>query len=145
MLQSFHRPIAEALNSVGVSLPNKNGIAPNESWKAVRNFPLETPDKLHIATFNMTYTYLGQRKRDGRDEAVISIAGDLQSIDGKQEKVAANMSGTALIDLLSGEIITCRTTMVMEQQVTIKTPDGSLTIKGRITAETRAEYSKPKY
>jgi predicted Zn finger-like uncharacterized protein len=143
MLQSFHRPIAEALNSVGVSLPNKNGIAPNDSWKAVRNFPLETPDKLSIATFNMTYTYVGQRKRDGRDEAVISIAGDLQSIDGKQEKVAANMNGTALVGLLSGEIITCRTTMVMEQQVTIKTPDGTLNIKGRITADTRAEYSKP--
>jgi hypothetical protein len=34
--------------------------------------------------------------------------------------------------------------MVMEQQLTIKTPDASLTIKGRVATETRAEYSRPK-
>jgi S1-C subfamily serine protease len=140
LLQDFHRPIGEALNSVGVSLPNKNGVAVNESWKADRNFPLETADKLYIATFNMTYTYVGQRKRDNRDEAVISIGGDLKSIDGKNEKIAANMSGTALVDLATGELIMCRTNMVMERQHTIKTSDGSVTAKVRITTETRVEY-----
>jgi S1-C subfamily serine protease len=143
-VQDFHKPLSEALNSVAVPLPNKTGVAPQDSWKATRTVPIETPDKLMVATYNLTYTYLGQRERDNRTEAVISIAGDLQQIDGKNVKVGGSMSGTALVDLGTGEVIMARTNTVMEQQVTLRSPEGPLTMNARISTETRAEYGKPR-
>src|SRR5260370_14662642 len=87
-LKDFHQPISQSLASVAVPLPNKNAVAPMESWKATRIFSIATPDddKPIIATYDLPYKYLGQRKRDGRDEAVIPLAGELQQIDGKRSK-----------------------------------------------------------
>jgi S1-C subfamily serine protease len=144
LLASLHQPLTEALSSVSVPLPNKNGVAPHESWKSSRNVPIETPDKVMIATYNLTYTYVGQRKRDGRDEAVIAIAGELQNVDGKSVKVASTLTGTALVDLATGEVIMAKTSTTMEQQVTFTPPQGPVTLQARITTETRADYSKPK-
>jgi hypothetical protein len=143
-LLAFHKPISMALNSVAISLPNRNGVQPNDSWKAKRDFLLETPDKVYVAFFDMTYTYLGQRRRDSHDEAVIAIAGDLQRMEGKNGKVAANISGTALVDLVTGEIIQAKTTLVMDDQISLKTPEGSLNLRARVSFDTRVDYNRAK-
>jgi hypothetical protein len=48
------------------------------------------------------------------------------------------------VDLLTGEIIQAHTTLAMEDQITLKTPDGQLNLKARISFDTKLEYTKPK-
>jgi len=143
-LMAFHKPISMALNSVAISLPNRNAVQPNESWKAKRDFLLETPDKAYVASFDMTYTYLGQRRRGDRDEAVVAMAGDLRHMEGKNGKVASSISGTALVDVVTGEIIQAHTTLVMDDQISLKTPDGTLNLRARVSFDTRVEYTRAK-
>jgi hypothetical protein len=145
LLNDFHQPITEALSSVAVPLPNKNAVAAMDSWKATRTFPVDMPDgKIIQAKYDLTYTYVGQRKRDGRDEAVISIAGELNQVSGKNLKVGATLSGTAVVELATGETISARTSNVMDVSLTINYHGESMTLNARASTETRVDYARPK-
>src|SRR5262249_5318712 len=54
------------------------------------------------ATLDMTYTYLGWRKRNGHEEAVLGLKGQMPGGKAQEGKPGARMDGFAVIDLATG-------------------------------------------
>src|SRR5262249_16304132 len=98
-LLAFHDPVRASLDALTVPLPNKT-VSALESWQVERMMVVETPDeigkKVRVA---FTYTYLGQRNRNGKDEAVIRVSGVV-----RDPVLGGKASGTALVDLASGQV-----------------------------------------
>jgi hypothetical protein len=120
-LIDLHEPVRAGLDALAVPLPGK-AVNALETWKATRVMPIERPDgKVQKLPMELTYTYLGQRKRNGRDEAVISVAGAVSA-----ETMGARAGGTAIVDLATGRII------LAEMRVTIDLQALALDLGGRI-------------
>ncbi len=104
-LKDLHEPVQLSLESMSVPLPGKL-VQPGESWKGKRGLPIDTPDnKFEAGEMDMTYTYLGSRKNNGKDEAVIEMKGTVKGAPGKVEKLGGNASGIAVVDLATGLVI----------------------------------------
>jgi len=69
----------------------------------------------------MTYTYQGVRRREGRDEAVIALEGTLRGGRGIEEKLGGKAHGSAVVDLATGQISSAEATVTIE--ATIKLPE----------------------
>jgi LSD1 subclass zinc finger protein len=145
-LRALHGDVEGALKLNAVPLPNQKSVAANTTWKASRNIPVQLDGKDVFATFNLTYTYLGRRRQENRDEAVIEFHGVLDNVNGKKENITVTFSGAAVVDLATGEIASARSRLALEEEIKLPAPEGSLAIgvKGRIDSESRVEYSQPK-
>src|SRR5437660_11010588 len=93
------------LEGLMVPFPNKF-VSPGEPWQAERRFPLcrEGQFSLPDASLLVTYIYLGTRKRNGHDEAVVGFNGQVPGGRAQDAKSGARAEGTAVIDLTSGQI-----------------------------------------
>ncbi len=138
-------PIWHGLRTLAVPLPGKQ-VRPQDSWKATRPMLLEVPSEEFSnhgqSQLNLTYTYVGQRKSAaGRDEAVVSIEG--QMVDGSVSndvKTGANRaSGTALIDVATGQVTQARIAVTLEIRAQLKTDEGIKPIRVICIQETRLE------
>ncbi len=118
MLQ-FHEMIQQALDTLSVSLPPSGTAKPLESWKAERHMPVDTPVRAIPAKLNATYTYLGTRKRDGREEAVIGLDG---SVNSQDDFISGRVDGQIMVDLNSGQILLAETTAKLQLKATLARP-----------------------
>jgi hypothetical protein len=117
---AFHTPIQQSLEALAIPVPNKE-VKAGERWKEKRKLPIETPGKLEVGVVDMTYTYLGQRKRNGKDEAVIALDGLVRGDpNAKGDALGGTASGTALIDLATGQVSLAETRVVVDVQSTLK-------------------------
>jgi hypothetical protein len=84
---------------------------------------MDEPGHYETGHVKMTYTYLGQRKRNGRDEAVIALDGVVRK-KGRDKDVdlTGNASGTALVDLATGRVSQAKTTVTIDMEVNITDP-----------------------
>jgi hypothetical protein len=57
------------------------------------------------ARVKMTYTYLGVCKRNGRDEAVVRLEGQVKGPDGADDRSAGVWEGTANVSLSTGTVV----------------------------------------
>jgi hypothetical protein len=111
MIQDFHQRIQQGLESLSVSMPPGGTANPLDSWKAERQLPIDTPGKAESGKLDVTFTYLGVRKRDGREEAVISMDG---MVRGKGDTVSGKGTGQILVDLASGQTLLAETTVKLQ-------------------------------
>lgn len=135
-LLKFHRPTQHALEAMAIPLPNEDNVAPGKSWKATRTLPMDTPGKYESGQMEMTYTYLGQRTRGGRTEAVIALDGVVRGGDGN-DAVGGQATGTALIDLATGQVILAETRSVVDMKAQLG--DSGKSIDLIATLETRMD------
>jgi hypothetical protein len=117
-LRSFHEPIKHALDTMAIPLPNKT-VTYRERWKAKRALPIPLKNRDASAQISMTYTYLGQRRRDGRDEAVIAVEGDVEGGKGKDLQVGGKATGTVLVDLGSGQVSQADIRVVLDMDAAV--------------------------
>jgi hypothetical protein len=110
-LTRFHEMIQQSLESLSVSLPSSGTANPLDSWTAERQLPIDTPGKPELDKLAVTFTYMGVRKRDGRDEAVINMDGQVR---GKGDVVSGKAAGQILVDLSSGQTILADTTVKLQ-------------------------------
>jgi hypothetical protein len=114
-LKDFHEPIMQGLEAMSIPVPNSE-VQPRATWKS-ENRPLPIPSrKQRSGTIDMTYTYLGRRARNGKDEAIIKIDGTVKSLD---KKFGGKATGTALFDLNSGQITKANVSVTMDMDVNL--------------------------
>jgi predicted Zn finger-like uncharacterized protein len=101
VLTEMSQQIQHGLDLLAVPLPNKQ-VAAGETWKAWRVLPIDTPGSFEKGGVLMTYTYVGSRTRDGREEAVVQLAGEVRPREGQKVQVGGRAHGSAVIDLASG-------------------------------------------
>src|SRR5262249_54453654 len=93
---------------------------------------------LHFESIDMTYTYLGVRNRNGRDEALVDISGKLKSRD-IGVRFGCRLEGRALVDLETGVVTLARATTTMDLDLSL----GRVTIPARGTMDVLIERSLP--
>jgi hypothetical protein len=74
-IKDFHEMVQQGLESLSVTLPANGTVNPLESWRTEHHLPIDTPGKSETGKLDVTYIYQGTRKRDGREEAVLSMDG----------------------------------------------------------------------
>ena len=111
----FVMEVQQSLEAMAVPLPNRM-VQPGENWQASRTLPIDSPGRRQSGSMEMTYTYLGCRKREGRDEAVIGVRGRLQSSGLRKSISGGKASGTALIDLATGQVTLARASLTVDME-----------------------------
>lgn len=119
LISEFHEMMQQSLEALSVSLPINGTAQPLESWKAERHVPIDTPVKSESGKLDVTYTFLGVRKRDGRDEAVISMDG---MVRGKDDSIGGKADGHILVDLANGQTIQSETTVRLQLKALLSKP-----------------------
>jgi predicted Zn finger-like uncharacterized protein len=132
----FHEPTRHGLEALAVPLPNQDGVAPGFTWSAKRSLPIDTPMSYESGQLEMTYTYLGQRVRNGKAEAVIQLEGVVQPKDGK-ENLSGKVTGTALVDLTTGVVTQAETRAVLDIEAEVF--KSGKTVKLLATLESKLE------
>jgi predicted Zn finger-like uncharacterized protein len=119
-MMGFHEMIQQGLEALSVSLPSEGTANPMKGWQAERQLPIDTPGKTETGKLDVTFTYQGVRKRDGRDEAVISMDG---LVRGKDNSVGGKAHGRFLVDLSNGQTILAETTVKLQLKAILSSPD----------------------
>jgi hypothetical protein len=120
-LQHFHEPTRFSLDALAVRLPNET-MQPGGQWKAVRPLAIVIKTaQFEKGKIDLTYTYMGRRKRNGRDEAVINLAGTVRGAEKDSEaKLSGTVSGQAVVDLATGEAVLAQTNVGVGMEVELK-------------------------
>jgi predicted Zn finger-like uncharacterized protein len=119
LMMSFHKTIQQGMEGLSVSLPASGQVNPLESWKAERPLPIATPSKTETGKLDVTFTYQGTRKRDGREEAVITLDGLMR---GKDNSVGGRASGQILVDVASGQTILAEASVKFQLRAMLNKP-----------------------
>ncbi len=124
-ISEFHAPIQGALESLSVPLPGRE-VKPLETWTARRALPIDRGRRRYQSgQIDLVFTYLGQRKRNGRDEAVLSIEGAVRGglgPSGKELQLGGKATGTVLVDLATGQVTMTETRVSMEMDIPLGKP-----------------------
>ncbi len=113
----------EALQAASIPLPNKT-VTPGETWTSSKDSrlysvpppsptsgpnPMGGQPKPKIRELKYkdltTYTYIGQRDRAGKKEAVVLIEGKSVQAAGAKEAVNGSIKGTAWIEIDTGIVV----------------------------------------
>jgi len=136
-VESIGDDILQWLQAVSVPLPNRQ-VTHMETWTHKRPFAVLTPlSDLHFKAIDMTYTYLGIRNRNNREEALVDLSGKLRNRDFGL-RFGCRLEGRALVDLETGLVTMARTTVTMDLDL----PFGQR-IPARGTMEVHIERSLP--
>lgn len=119
MMQDFHEMIQQGLESLSVSLPASGTAKPLESWRAERLLPIDTPGKAETGKLEVTFIYLGVRKRANRDEAVLHMDGIVR---GKGDAVNGKATGRALVDLATGQTLLAQMSVRLQLNALLSEP-----------------------
>jgi predicted Zn finger-like uncharacterized protein len=99
------------LESICVTLPNRE-VAPGDKWNGKRKLLIRTTGRGDGGEMDITYTYLGRRTRNNRDEALIELGGIIRK-QGRTSRLGGRVGGRALIDLETGIISASRSTITL--------------------------------
>jgi hypothetical protein len=117
-LIGFHKPVQDVLEVMSVPLPNEDNCPPGKAWTASRAQLVDTPGDDVPIELELTYTYLGQRTRNGRAEAVIAVDGVVRG-KGGNESVGGRSTGTAVVDLATGTVTHAELRSVLDMPVAV--------------------------
>lgn len=115
-IQDFHEPVKNGIDALSVPLPGRD-VQPMETWTAARPLPIDTPRRFELGEIDVTYTYLGQRNRNGKDEAVIDINGQVRPRPGAKAQFTGKVEGLALVDLATGQISESTANLTLDMEV----------------------------
>jgi hypothetical protein len=102
-LLQYHEKVQQALEAVTIPWPNRE-LRPQDTWRMMRPLPIDRPGRFDSGAMDMTYTYLGTRMRDGRQEALVGMSGQVKARAGLDTGVAGWAEGTAVLDLTAGTV-----------------------------------------
>jgi hypothetical protein len=115
-LIGFQQETAKFLQALEVPMPGKE-VQPGETWKARRPLPTDPAWKLvdplqaHVWAavenefLDVTYTYSGLRTANGAERAVIQLKGQVAPQAGVETGSTVRLSGTAVVDLATGQVV----------------------------------------
>jgi predicted Zn finger-like uncharacterized protein len=103
-LSSTHQEMLHTLESLTIPLPNEK-MEYGKSWVEWRILQIDVGKFSEEARVKMTYTYLGVCKRNGRDEAVVRLEGQVKGPDGADDRSAGVWEGTANVSLSTGTVV----------------------------------------
>ncbi|MBX7104997.1 MAG: trypsin-like peptidase domain-containing protein [Gemmataceae bacterium] len=137
-LTRFNAQTIQSLEALSLGLPDKE-LNPGDTWTRDANYAINISRINENALFKLTYTYVGTRVRDGREEAVIEFEGNIVRGEGneatepppitKAEKVEEKEAriqprnmygkarGSALVDVSTGLVTLAQTHADMEFEV----------------------------
>jgi S1-C subfamily serine protease len=148
LVTAFATDAMESLQVSSLPLPNRR-VNAGEKWEATSNVRLslafarvgktgkpETQVKEYRYQNKLTYTYVGQRERAGKREAVILIEGKVAQAPGSRETATGQMKGMALVDLDGGVVVECD----LDNEIELDTSgDG---VKKRVSAINKYKLSR---
>jgi predicted Zn finger-like uncharacterized protein len=123
-LFAYGEQLEKFLQGLEVALPGKQ-VQPGETWKARRPLPIDDTWKVlgvlpapiwvsvETDSLEVTYTYAGLRTVNGTEQAVINFKGQTVQQPGRPPGSGGLLSGTAVVDLATGQI--------MEEEVAMQT------------------------
>jgi predicted Zn finger-like uncharacterized protein len=126
----IHEPVQQGLQALCIPMPREGTVTAGAIWKAERPLPIDQPGKLESGVLDMTYTYLGQRQRDGHDEAVLNIDGIVRGNKETGAAISGKATGHAHVDVATGQITFAETKVVLDLDLTLTDDDrpGSKTV-----------------
>jgi S1-C subfamily serine protease len=125
------------LESISVTLPNRE-VAPGDHWPGRRKMMVRTTGRGQGGDMEITYTYLGRRNRNGRDEALIELGGLIRK-EGATKRMGGRVGGRALIDLETGIISIATSTITLN----VDTNRHEVKVKYTGVVEVRIERALP--
>jgi hypothetical protein len=127
-LIAFRESIEKFLRGLEVPLPAER-VEPGTTWKASRPLPIDAtwrelrvlPSRIWVgvesAVVEVTFTYAGIRRVNGADQAVVRLEGETTpQLDGATG-AEGRLSGTAVIDLATGQIVEEDVTVQMSAEL----------------------------
>jgi S1-C subfamily serine protease len=129
-LAQLQELVEQSLEVLTVPLPNKQ-VAAGTSWQAVLTLPIHIQGKrFETGTVAMTYTYLGVRKREGREEALLDLEG---TVRGSKTHISGRAEGSVVFDLALGQVRENRTTYYLDLDLKLeRVVRGSGTLQMRL-------------
>lgn len=117
LVTAFATDAMEAVQATSIPLPNRR-VEAGEKWEAVKNVRLSLQfarvgkggkPETHVREYKyvdkVTYTYVGQRERAGKKEAVIVVEGKVTQAQGAKETASGELKGLALVEIDTGTVV----------------------------------------
>jgi S1-C subfamily serine protease len=108
-LAELQNQIVQAFSLAAIPLENRQ-LKPDDSWNVERTIYMAMPLG-EQGTFKLTYNYEGVRRRAGREEALVRIAGTVRTPPGQQGQIShtkGTAHGQAVFDLATGQFTLTR-------------------------------------
>jgi hypothetical protein len=102
-LEAVHNHVVLTLQAFSVPVPNGKAN-PLMTWKEHSPLPIVVGQDAEDTSLDTTYTYLGVRTRNGRQEAVIGLSGVVKGPGGSDADLSGKVEGVAVFDLADGQI-----------------------------------------
>ncbi|HKI35892.1 MAG TPA: trypsin-like peptidase domain-containing protein [Gemmataceae bacterium] len=108
-----------SLEALSVPLPGKK-VEPGQSWTAERVLWVGPPASAVPARAEMKYTYVGVRKRDGKEEALVYLGGTVRGRKDEGLNLGGRVSGLAWIAVATGEVLSASTDVKVDLDLTFR-------------------------
>ena len=115
LIEEWNGLVKTPFDATTVPMPNRT-VQPGETFAAKTSMTLRTESKPIDIDLALTCTYDGTRKRNDREEAVISVAGQIQGRKDSADQISGSVAGTIGFDLKGGFI------SYSQLQITADTP-----------------------
>jgi predicted Zn finger-like uncharacterized protein len=104
LLSSTHQDVLHTLESLTIPLPNEK-MDVGKSWVEWRVLQIDVGKLSESARVRMQYTYLGVCRRNGREEAVVRLEGQVMGAESAADRSAGVWDGVANVDLATGTVV----------------------------------------
>ena len=101
IVDKFTEEVREPYEVATINIPNRS-VQPRETFPSKFTYSLRSGRDSITGDLSITCTYEGKRKRDGREEAVMTIAGQIQGRKQQKGKIEGRITGKASLDLAGG-------------------------------------------
>jgi S1-C subfamily serine protease len=130
-LAEVHVAMEYKLELVTIPLPHRQ-VKPGESWPLRRTFTLYLRGPaFELGTADLSCTYEGIRKHDGRDEAVLTLHGPVcGAAKGREQQIGGRAEGTAVVDVVRGQVL--RTDLAILLDLDVGPLRGTGTVQARL-------------
>lgn len=125
-IAGFHTNLNFMMDLLSVRMPEKDLVEPDESWSSAHTLSMPSEGKkAESTTVEMTYKYIGMRKRNGRDEAIIAVKPLIMSKKGQEILLKGEGDGEAILDLDAAQITSVNLKIKMDMEKSAVLIDGS--------------------
>ncbi len=149
LVEGIAAKIQKSFEAVELSLPGEL-TQPNVAWTGRRDLPIETVGDDELGIVDARYTYIGRHKRNGIDEAIVEIKGDVKGNKGNGLNLGGRVQGLALVNLDTNQVIQANVTTYLDLDLTLNGRPGKANGKLEVrlsrkpSAAPAAPLTKPK-
>jgi S1-C subfamily serine protease len=137
-LENLGESVLDSLQAVAVPLPNRT-VSHLETWTAKRPISVVGVLRGFKVDMDVTYTFLGHRNRNGRDEALLEISGRMRRHDSII-KIGGQLEGRALVDMETGVISLAHADVQLELELPL--PDHTAHARGAMEVTVTRELPR---